>query len=92
MTDFNDPTEMKTFTLPTIPKRIVKQVPFEFNYNGEATLRSRQSRMLGSIARDAIERDSAEMILCVDGRGLWLAPIVAFSPEQRQTFTRLYLV
>ena len=39
MKDFNDPTEIKTFSLPTIPKRIVKQVPVTFNYEGEATLR-----------------------------------------------------
>ena len=92
MKDFNDPTEIKTFSLPTIPKRIVKQVPTTFNYEGDATIRSRQSRVLGTIARDAIERDSAEMVLCIDEQGLWLAHLTAFPVEQRATFARVYLV
>ncbi len=92
MSDFNDPIKMQTFTLPTIPKRIVKQIPVTFNYEGEATMRARQSQVLGTIARDAIERDSAEMVLCNDKGGLWLAHMSAFAVEQRQTFTRIYLV
>ena len=92
MKDFNDPIEDMTFSVPTIPKRIVKQVPVTFNYEGDATIRSRQSRVLGTIARDAIERDSAEMALCIDAQGIWLAHVTAFPPEQRKTFARIYLV